>query len=201
LFTLAALGIIGITALFFGSQPSKNISQINDATSKNPASLPIPVTSQNTIPTASSANPIPRSENEKSNFQQPSEKVPQNPEKAKPSVSNSANTKAVEQIIESPKKLAEPIPKENLSDLPLISYNYPNQRISRFSTLKIVSNITARLNIDQVRFSWTNGPQFKLSPGRHLIEASAPGYKSASIRIFLKRDQVDTFKIELAPIQ
>jgi serine/threonine-protein kinase len=77
-------------------------------------------------------------------------------------------------------------------------YDYPNQNIIRFATLKVVTNIPSKIKIDYDNYSWANGPQIKLIPGRHLIEASADGYKAQYKRVFLRTGQADTIRFDLA---
>jgi len=92
-------------------------------------------------------------------------------------------------------------PKHTSSDQKMLVYNYPHQNYLRFATIKIVTNVQARLQIDNEDYSWANGPQIKLLPGRHIIVVSSDGYKPLSQRVFLKTGQADTIRLDLAPLQ
>jgi len=81
----------------------------------------------------------------------------------------------------------------------ILVYDYPRQNIIRYGTVKIVTNVPSRITIDNENYSWSNGPQIKVLPGRHLIEATADGYQSVVRRVFLKTGQADTIRIQLAP--
>jgi hypothetical protein len=82
-------------------------------------------------------------------------------------------------------------------DQRMIIYDYPQQHLVRYGSIKVTTNVFARLLIDNENYSWTNGPQIKLLPGRHLIEVSSEGFKTAYKRIFLKRGASDTLRIDL----
>ena len=81
----------------------------------------------------------------------------------------------------------------------ILVYDYPRQNIIRYGSVKIVTNVPARIKIDNENYSWSNGPLIKVLPGRHLIEASADGHKSVVRRIFLKTGQADTIRMDLEP--
>jgi serine/threonine protein kinase len=191
LYALVTFGIIWIIAFIVDKRPSSADFPAKSEIPLGADAILSQATPLNTIPAANGAVAAPAFEIEQYNQQ--------NSEKAKLPITETPEARVSDQKESPPKALTEPATRKELSKMAFISYNYPNQRLSRFGLLKIVSNVTARLDIDQARFCWTNGPSFKLSPGSHLIEASAPGYQSVSTRIYLKRDQVDTLKIELAP--
>jgi len=78
-----------------------------------------------------------------------------------------------------------------------MAFNYPEQHLLRYSTVKVTTNVPARLTIDSKDYSWSNGPPIKILPGRHYIEVSANGFSTAGKRVFLRREKVDTLKFEL----
>jgi serine/threonine protein kinase len=72
----------------------------------------------------------------------------------------------------------------------LYNYNYPDQKLERFGSLKIITSKPVKLEIDDIRYSWTNGPAIKLAPGRHLVEIEVNERKKISKRIFLKNGEI-----------
>lgn len=72
----------------------------------------------------------------------------------------------------------------------IYNYNYPDQKLERFGSLKIITSKPVKLEIDDVRYGWTNGPAIKLSPGRHLVEIEVSDRKKISKRIFLKNGEI-----------
>jgi serine/threonine protein kinase len=80
----------------------------------------------------------------------------------------------------------------------LAAYAYPDQRLSRYGLIKVRTNVLAGLLIDDKRYGLSNGPPIKLSPGQHKVTLNAPGFRSVNTSVILKRDQLDTLKINLA---
>jgi serine/threonine protein kinase len=72
----------------------------------------------------------------------------------------------------------------------IYNYNYPDQKLERFGSLKIITSKPVKLEIDDIRYGWTNGPAIKLSPGRHLVEIEVSDRKKISKRIFLKNGEI-----------
>jgi hypothetical protein len=72
----------------------------------------------------------------------------------------------------------------------IYNYNYPDQKLKRFGSLKIITSKPVKLEIDDTRYGWTNGPAIKLAPGRHLVEIEVSDRKKISKRIFLKNGEI-----------
>jgi hypothetical protein len=72
----------------------------------------------------------------------------------------------------------------------LYNYDYPEQELERFGSLRIITTKPVKLEIDDVSYGWTNGPAIKLAPGRHLIEVVKSDNKKISKRVFLKNGEI-----------
>jgi serine/threonine protein kinase len=84
-----------------------------------------------------------------------------------------------------------------LSHPDVTAYNYPDQSMVRYGTLKVLTDILARMRIDSQDYSWTNGPPVMLSPGRHIIIVSADNLPEIKKRVYIIKGQSDTLKINL----
>jgi len=78
-------------------------------------------------------------------------------------------------------------------------FNYPNQNISEYGLLKIVSIPSATFSIDAREYGKTGGPLVKLSPGRHTIIIKARGHKTEKKRIFTEKEKTESINVKLKP--
>jgi len=78
-------------------------------------------------------------------------------------------------------------------------YNYPNQNITEYGQLKIVSIPPATFSVDAREYGKTGGPPVKLSPGRHTIIIKAKGYKTEKKRIFTEKEEIESVNVTLKP--
>lgn len=76
-------------------------------------------------------------------------------------------------------------------------FNYPNQNLKEFGILNVKTNVSANIFIDKIAYGKSNGPEIKLTPGRHFIEIKADGYRRMTRRIFSENGKPVDIKINL----
>jgi serine/threonine protein kinase len=123
-------------------------------------------------------------------------------------VPSAVNTPSIQSVVEKSsinlsKESRSPKPPEiiqkAIAENHLTLYNYPNQGLARFGNLVVVTNIPARISIDNQDYGFADGPSIKLSPGRHILEIEADGYRKARKRVSITKGESDTLSVNLAP--
>jgi len=82
---------------------------------------------------------------------------------------------------------------------PVVKEIYPNQNLGKYGLLEITTDPPARFSIDLKPYGQTAGPAVKLSPGRHVVEIEADGYKIERKRIFTEENKTESINIVLKP--
>jgi serine/threonine protein kinase len=138
-------------------------------------------------------------------FSNPKLIINTDPIETSPPVGNTPSTKPV--VEKSSIVLSKELPRSETPEIiqkavaenhPVL-YNYPNQSLVRYGNLLVVTDLPAKIRIDDQDFGYANGPSIKLSPGRHILEIEANGYRKARKRVSITKGESDTLIVNLAP--
>jgi len=94
---------------------------------------------------------------------------------------------------------SKPTGTKNTPSKPTVKEIYPNQNLAEYGLLEIIADPPAKFSIDLKPYGQTGGPAVKLSPGRHIVEIEAYGYKTERKRIFVEENKTESINIVLKP--
>ena len=88
---------------------------------------------------------------------------------------------------------------ESVSPKPVPQAIYPNQNLTQYGLMEIITDPPANFSVDFKPYGQTGGPAVKLSPGRHIVEIEADGYKIERKRIFTEEGKTESVNLVLKP--